>query len=471
LEASVSIDRVAKSTSGGADVALAGVVLLAALAMFVVRTWMQPQYRPGDFALYYTASQAWLAGENPYDTEAARARWLSAGGRADIMPEIDGQRLPWQPVIILPQTLPLLVPLAALPAKVAVVAWYALAALLLLAQTAALAELIGSRLWQPLGMLLLAITLVLAPVHETFGYAQPSGPAISLAILGAWAATRRRDLLAGVLLALAAALKPQVGGVFVLYYLLRGRWRLVGVTAALGAMLLILAVSTMAARDIPWLSGWRGHMAEVDRVGGYNSPLPENPMRRHMLNLQMIFGGALASFTLVNVAALALTAALASALALAVRRARRRDTAPEGRAAPLDELLVLSAVCVLGLLPVYHRFYDGALMVVPAAWALGTVKRRPIEASLVLTLVLSFVLPVPVTARAMQLIGIDPDAAHGLWWDFLLEPWRVWLLLGGVLLLTWWIARTRRPRAVESPQPDAAPPRYHTPADADLATT
>ena len=467
----MSIDRVAKSTSGGggADVALAGVVLLAALAMFVVRTWMQPQYRPGDFALYYTASQAWLAGENPYDTEAARARWLGAGGRADIMPEIDGQRLAWQPVIILPQTLPLLVPLAALPAKVAVVAWYARAALLLLAQTAALADLIGSRPWQPLSMLLLAITLVLAPVHETFGYAQPSGPAISLAILGAWAATRRRDLLAGVLLALSAALKPQVGGVFVLYYLLRGRWRLVGVTAALGALLLILAVSTMAARDIPWLSGWRGHMAAVDRVGGYNSPLPENPMRRHMLNLQMIFGGALASFTLVNVAALALTAALAAALAMAVRRARRR-TPPEGGAARLDELLVLSAVCVLGLLPVYHRFYDGALMVVPAAWALGTVKRRPIEASLVLALVLSFVLPVPVTARAMQLIGIDPDAARGLWWDFLLEPWRVWLLLGGVLLLTWSIARPR-PRAGEAPQADAAPPRYDTPPDADLATT
>ena len=468
----MSIDRVAKSTRGSADVALAGGVLLAALAMFVVRTWMQPQYRPGDFALYYTASQAWLAGEDPYDAKAARARWLSAGGRADIMPEIDGQRLAWQPVIILPQTLPLLVPLAALPARAAVVAWYALAALLLLAQTAALADLIGSRLWQPLGMLLLAITLVLAPVHETFGYAQPSGPAISLAILGAWAATRRRDLLAAVLLALAAALKPQVGGVFVLYYLLRGRWRLVGVTAALGALLLILAVSTMAARDIPWLSGWRGHMAEVDRVGGYNSPLPENPMRRHMLNLQMIFGGALESFTLVNVAALALTAALAAALAMAVRRARRRrHAAPERGAAQLDELLVLSAVCVLGLLPVYHRFYDGALMVVPAAWALGTLKRRAIEASLVLALVLSFVLPVPVTARAMQVIGIDPDAAQGLWWDFLLEPWRVWLLLGGVLLLTWYVARPRRPRAVEAPEPDAAPRRYDTPTDADLATT
>jgi hypothetical protein len=452
-----------------ADVALAGAALLAALAMFLVRTAMQPQYKPCDFALYYTASQAWLAGEDPYDVNAAPPRWTRAGGRADIMPESDdGTTIPWMPIILLPPSLPLLSPLAALSAPAAVVAWYVLASVLLLAQSAALADLIGARLWQPLGMLLLAITLVLAPVHETFGYAQPSGPAISFAILGAWAATRRRDVLAGVLLALGAALKPQVGGVLVLYYLLRGRWRVVGVSAALGAVLMMAALVPMWMRDIPWLAGWRHHMAEVDRIGGFNSPFPENAMRRHMLNLQMIFGGALHSFTMVNVAAMTLTLALAAALGAVVWRARKRAAATGGE--PVDELLVLSAVCVLGLLPVYHRFYDAALLVVPAAWALANVKRRPREASLVFALILSFVLPVPTTSRAMQLIGLDADHVSGLWWNVLIEPWRVWLLLAGVLLLIWSIARDRGAEA-DAREPDDPRPRYPARSDVDLATT
>jgi hypothetical protein len=461
--------RVRGETWRNADATLAGIVLLAALAMFVVRTSMQPQYKPCDFAMYYTASGAWLAGENPYDAAAAPLRWTRAGGRADIMPETeDGAAVPWLPIITLPQTFPLLAPLAALPAKAAVAVWYALAATLLLAQTAALADLIGSRLSQPLGMLLLAVTFVLAPVHESFGYAQPSGPAISLAILGVWAATRRRDLLAGVLLALGAALKPQVGGIFILYYLLRGRWRVVGVSAVIGIALMLISVVPMMLRGIPWLDGWRFHMSDVERVGGYNSPLPENPMRRHMINLQMIFGGLLHSHAMVNLAAIATGVVLVVLLALAVRRAHARaDRA--GQSGP-DELLILSAVCVLGLLPVYHRFYDASLLVLPAAWALGNVKRRPVEAALVAALVLSFVLPVPATARAMRLVGLDADHVSGLWWSFLLEPWRVWLLLGGTLLLTWSIGRPRRV-SVDAPQRQDTRPRYEPPPEADLATT
>ena len=461
--------RVRGKTWRNADATLAGIVLLAALAMFVVRTSMQPQYKPCDFAMYYTASGAWLAGENPYDAAAAPLRWTRAGGRADIMPETeDGAAVPWLPIITLPQTFPLLAPLAALPAKAAVAVWYALAAMLLLAQTAALADLIGSRLSQPLGMLLLAVTFVLAPVHESFGYAQPSGPAISLAILGVWAATRRRDLLAGVLLALGAALKPQVGGIFVLYYLLRGRWRVVGVSAVIGIALMLISVVPMMLRGIPWLDGWRFHMSDVERVGGYNSPLPENPMRRHMINLQMIFGGLLHSYAMVNLAAIATGVVLVVLLALAVRRAHARaDRA--GQSGP-DELLILSAVCVLGLLPVYHRFYDASLLVLPAAWALSNLKRRPVEAALVAALVLSFVLPVPATARAMRLVGLDADHVSGLWWSFLLEPWRVWLLLGGTLLLTWSIGRPRRV-SVDAPQRQDTRPRYEPPPEADLATT
>ena len=42
-----------------------------------------------------------------------------------------------------------------------------------------------------------------------------------------------------------------------------------------------------------------------------------------------------------------------------------------------SDLLSLGAVSTLALLPVYHRFYDAALLVVPLCWCMTHVKGRP----------------------------------------------------------------------------------------------
>jgi hypothetical protein len=241
-------------------------------------------------------------------------------------------------------------------------------------------------------------------------------------VIGAWAAWRRFDIAAGITIGVATALKPQLGGVLLVYFVLMRRWRLAAACTATVLLLAAVALVPMALRGTPWLSSWRSNMAEGDRLGGFNSPFPENALRRHMLNLQILFG---ANFAVVNVLAIGLTALMATAVA--VRCARRNARG--------DELLILSIVCVLGLLPVYHRFYDAAILVFPIAWAMVRLRAGDRFAWIILAFTMSFVIPTPAMARLVRLFGVDALRASGLWWDLFLEPWRIWMLLFGFALL------------------------------------
>lgn len=386
---------------------------------------MQPQYEAADFAVVWTSSRAWICGADPYDRTRALEHWLAAGGNADIMPEdAVGGPEQWMPILGIPPLLPMLAPLAMLPAPAAVVVWYAIVSALLLAQTAALALMTGSSLLRPRGLLILAATLAFAPVHECFGYGQASGPSVSFVIISIWAAAKRRDVLAGVLLALASALKPHLGGPFLLYYVLLGRWRVGSAFAIALGLLSALAIVPMTLRGTPWLAGWLENLAFGASPGGLNSTLIENPARFHLLNLQVIFQGISGGDTWANAAAIFVTMALAAWFAW--RRIHARET---------DELLFASAVGILTLLPVYHRFYDAVLMLLPLAWAIEHFRDRPRAAWPILGFAATFLVPARVIARLGELLGTAPAAVHVWWWDVLIEPWRTWLLLAGLVLV------------------------------------
>jgi len=392
---------------------------------FWVRTTQQPQYTPLDFAVVWTSSRVWLAGENPYARADAMRHWCDAGGSEGIvLKDAQADETGWLPILGIPPILAALAPMALLPAPHAVVAWYLLAAILLLAQTAALAALTGSAAYRPVGLMIFAATLAFAPLHECFGWGQPTGPAASLMILAAWGAGCRRDALAGILLGLATALKPQLGGILFLYYLLQGRWRIAWFFGLSFGILTVVALAQMELHQVPWLSGWLENLRFGELPGGVNSPSVENTRRFHLVNLQLILMPFFHSRLWSNVLAMGITAMLAM-LFVRVRARRVRE----------DELLSLSAVCVLTLLPVYHRFYDAVLMLVPLAWGIANLRQRPRLAWPVLLFAGSFLLPSPAIARAAQFLGFDPITASGLVWDALVEPGRTWILLAGFALI------------------------------------
>jgi hypothetical protein len=285
----------------------------------------------------------------------------------------------------------------------------------------------------------------LAPVHENFGWAQLSAPAISLIILAAWAAMRQRELACGVLLALSTALKPQLGGVFFLYYIFTlGRRFGYGFVAVLG-LLSAIALVRMEIHGTSWLSGWLENMRLAEAPGGPNSTSTENPDRSYLLHLQIILHGLFESHWVVNALAALITVALAAAFVWIRRGMPNRD-----------ELLCVSAVSILTLLPVYHRFYDAALLVIPLAWSIANLRARPREAWPVLLVVATLVIPYAAVRRVADLLGTDLATASGAVWDLAIEPARVWILLVGYVCLLL-AMRPRTPASARIPAPLVEP--------------
>jgi hypothetical protein len=106
--------------------------------------------------------------------------------------------------------------------------WLALMLGLLVLQFAALVDLAELRLRDARVLILVGASLASAPFQFGILSGQLSLPAISLCIIAFWCASRNREALAGILLGLACALKPQIGVAFVAYYVLTRRWAVSG---------------------------------------------------------------------------------------------------------------------------------------------------------------------------------------------------------------------------------------------------
>jgi hypothetical protein len=95
------------------------------------------------------------------------------------------------------------------------------------------------------------------------------------------------------------------------------------------------------------------------------------------------------------------------------------------------ELLSLGAISILALLPVYHRFYDAALIAVPLCWCMThfTGRSKPV-AKIALLLVIPFLVPGTAFLQQLAVHGQVPDAVtHTWWWNCVVMPHETWTLL------------------------------------------
>src|SRR5208283_169768 len=102
-------------------------------------------------------------------------------------------------------------------------------------------------------------------------------------------------------------------------------------------------------------------------------------------------------------------------------------------------LLAFGTLLVLSILPFYHRVYDTLLLVLPAIWVLGNF--APPWRTLVGTLrilLACFLLPSgSALVAAVEENRIPQSIAREWWWNSLVMPHQIWLLLAisvGLLL-------------------------------------
>jgi hypothetical protein len=411
------------------------VVAVLILLTAVELAWrgpLHPHYRQWDFAVFYAASAAWMEGSNPYDRSIMQPLWERRGGAWDTHQDVnnDPTNRPWLAHQFIPPAVVVMAPVALLSVPVAQHAWTFALLALLLAQTWAVIRLMGWPVWSVRAGLLLAFTLALEPVHLGLAVGQPSTPVISLILIAVYLAHIRAEVWAGLLLAIAGALKPQMAAPFALYYLCLGRWRLGTSAAGFGALFVAIAIVPMQLNGIPWLETWQSNIKLAQSPGGMDDATPLNYARHAMLQLPVLLHAIFDSRTVVTLLAIGIT----GALACMTLWLRRRVPDPAQR-----EVLGVSLVAALTLLPVYHRFYDATLVVLPMAWAMETLWRArsgdaPASASrwmarAAVLLALAFCMPYQWPERVFDWTGMTQPMRHAWYWEFVMVPHRCMVLI------------------------------------------
>lgn len=182
----------------------------------------------------------------------------------------------------------------------------------------------------------------------------------------------------------------------------------------------------------PWLANYLDDNRVLLETGVLGNFTAINPTRFGLINLQVALYPLVGSVGWTNVAATAIGASLLAVWIAYVWNTRGERESQDGR-----ELLEVSAIAVISLLPVYHRFYDATLLVLPLCWAIVWFRREWVSAALSLGLMLPFLIPGGTLLETMQMAGRIPGAlTNHWWWNGLVMPHQVWaLLLLSVVLL------------------------------------
>src|SRR5271156_3562947 len=320
------------------------VVCIASVVLFALGG-ARVFHASNDFVPVYAGARCLLHGCDPYDTSQLEPEFFQAGGRPSDLPSwrID---VPVYP----PSTFLALSPIALLRFPLARLVWFLLNGCLF----ATAAGLILSICPPPhrwLATALISFFVVTCPILLVLG--QPAVFAISLVVIGSCLFLRGRLVpLGSLLFFLSLAVKPQIGGFIVLYFLAqRIYWRYAAFALA-GAALLLLCASLILGhhpRSAAWASTLRSNLSATLSAGGSADPRPANHQAVGDENLQTLTSIFVADARRFNAVAYGVFLAL---LAAGILAARKTNAGLE------RHFLVLGALSVLTLTPVYHRFYD-----------------------------------------------------------------------------------------------------------------
>ncbi|MGO9641193.1 MAG: glycosyltransferase family 87 protein [Candidatus Acidiferrales bacterium] len=404
-------------------------LLVVAAGLFTARGPVRAyRYRNAwvDFAAPYVEARCWLKGVNPYDPNAYLAEWRATGGYG--LEVLGGRGASATPYV--PAFLPLVAPLAVLPWTIARVLWIAItcALVLLLAGCA-------SRIRGPTALdeklLILAIVLMAPATHTLIWTGNVTLVSVLCCVAGYyWSEQRDRAILAGIMVALCAAAKPQIGVCVLLFYLVSRKWRLLATAfATLGVLTAVFWIWLLrhgASWVQPYLTMMHNYLGP-----GMSTDFAGTDIRRfNLLNVQVILSTFVSKRNLSNGLGIMLVMGMFSIWLFYFARVRTQE----------ERLLAFGTLLTLGILPVYHRVYDTLLLVVPAVWAIGNF--APSWRTLVRTLrilLACFLLPTgSALVAAVEAKRIPQPILREWWWNSLVMPHQVWLLLGvsAVLLLS-----------------------------------
>ncbi|MBI5722847.1 MAG: DUF2029 domain-containing protein [Planctomycetes bacterium] len=452
--------------------ALSGICLLA------FKTIPRALTDSADFAVYYCTGRAWGMGENPYfwqfnisdggfDADPYRIRledekirnvrsgkgdWPEYG---DITTWFDEIHTPLPityytggaPTDLLddamtpPPALPLLGLFGIFSWPIAKTCWLILNLLLILFMIDGLTRLVGAKPAGSIGILLLFITFCLAAVHTCIGLGQLTIAAVACII---WAEVWRREgrtILPGLVLAVGIALKPQMAGVFLIWWLVRQKLRASVWTIMALVILTSLSVSWLNLGGSHWLTDLQANIHQF--FNGGRGDFTAQPVGYQFLNLAyplyLVFGH-------LEIARAAAWTICLVGVGFLIHFARRPlDT--------LDELAVIGSIGLLSLLAVYNRLYGAVWLVVPLAWGICQAFKGQRLGKVVCLLCVPFLLPGPSILNYLAAQGyVGKTIAENPVWKIILVPHQIYLLAAILCCLIAGLARSAKVNQYEQLQ-------------------
>jgi hypothetical protein len=237
---------------------------------------------------------------------------------------------------------------------------------------------------------------------------------MGLCFVSIYFAARRQDGWSALIVALATCLKPQLGIWILGFYMFRQRWSIVLPAAAVGAIVGAIALLRMPLTPAALLHNYSANLHYWFAPGGMNDFSTANPFRFELLNAQVLFQPLVHSATVANVAAWSFFAIGVAVWTWATLR-HSWFNASSLRSTKGDELLALSSLLALGILPVYHRSYEASIALLPLAWVIRNWKRA--AGVVPFTLAIAFMLAPAQSAIVRAAARLSPSTLNAPFWN------------------------------------------------------
>ena len=414
---------------------LLGILLLCAGAEFVVRGPVRFAHAASfnDYISPYVQTRAWMQGEDPYSSQDLVRLWPpDADHPVFLSRELADGSLVLKRGIPTAYPLPAFVlnaPIASLPWHIAQPVWLVITLLSFVVTVASVMSVAKLLPWARRSFVFLALALALAPFHTALAAGSIVSVAVAASAAAVWAAGREHEILAGLLLAAAVGLKPQIGLPFLFYYLIRGRWRIPVLASGTVALLFAIAVARLTWSRTPWLQSYLYDNRVLFASGSLGDFTEKNLLRFGLINFQVAAYTVLQNRGRAIIAALAVAACAGIVWLFLLSKHKNKDRNAD--------LLGLSALAVIGLLPLYHRFYDATLLIFPLAWSLTALRGRSgtIAKGTLLVIILVFLVPGGAALQRLQEAGHFAALRNYWWWNTLILPHESWSILVLALLL------------------------------------
>lgn len=341
-------------------------VLCLAILYLLVAGLHRGWHRGYDFISVYAGSRSLLHGANPYDMSAIETQYaLSGGSDPHFRPYGNWRQI--EPPVYPPSTYVAIAPFGLLRLPLAKDAWLILNAGLFVAAVLYLVSLCSGPLNWAANLL---AAFFLCSAKDLLSAGNLAILAVSALIFSCILYWRgRRPVLAGCLLCLSLAVKPQIGGLIALYLLL-GKVQRRSVTLAISGAVAFLLVGAVAlqlnSQSQHWVQDLRANIKDTTLPGHINDPKTPTGW---MVNIQPVSLAISSDPAVSNVITYGALAAMLVGLGWAFLKIY-----PDVASNPL----LFSAIAVFTLLPFYHRRVDSALLLLTLPSILFILERRRI---------------------------------------------------------------------------------------------